>query len=138
MDGVAKALLGRVSLTVDNAASGRLELDLDGWPLLLVDLQAPAVRVNDLRNSGIYARSVDVPSDGSTLEVRIGAVGDELHVLVGEHVAVFVVPDAMRPTHADVRMVESATGRLLLDHSVRYRQLPGRPQVSRGAHRTRR
>ena len=56
------------------------------------------------------------------MTVRAGAIGDELYVLVGEVVAVFVVPE-INGVHADVRVVESAAGRLLLDRSVRYRQV---------------
>ena len=64
------------------------------------------------------------PRTAERLTVRAGAVGDELFVLVGDAVAVFVVPDVSPSTHVEVRVVESATGRLLFDRSVRYRQMP--------------
>lgn len=117
-------LLGRVSLRMTDAASGRLELQLDGWPLLLVDPEGSAVRVNDLRTSALFAHHVPLPCEEGRLAVRTGAVGDELYLLLSDTAAVFVVPDAARATHAGIRVIEAATGRLLLDHSVRYRQLP--------------
>lgn len=117
-------LLGRVSLRMTDAASGHLELQLDGWPLLLIEADGRALRVNDLRTSALFAHHALLPRDGERLAVRTGAVGDELYLLLGDTGAVFVVPDAARATHADVRVIEAATGRLLLDRSVRYRQLP--------------
>lgn len=122
-------LLGRVSLRMTDAASGHLELQLDGWPLLLIEADGRALRVNDLRTSALFAHHALLPRDGGSLAVRTGAVGDELYLLLGDTGAVFVVPDAGRATHADVRVIEAATGRLLLDRSVRYRQLP----AARGA-----
>lgn len=120
------ALLGRVSLRLADAASGPLEVHLDGWPLVLVDVDGGGVRVNDLRTSKLFAHRAVLrrASTCGKLAVHTGAVGDELYVLLGEVAAVFVVPDPTQATHADVRVIESSTGRLLLDRSVRYRQLP--------------
>jgi hypothetical protein len=123
MDDNERALLSRVRMTVPDVASGRCELDLDGWPLLLVDKVAGCVRVNDLGSSSIFADGVALPSTAGQLMVRAGAIGDELYVLVGDVAAVFVVAE-INGVHADVRVVEPATGRLLLDRSVRYRQVP--------------
>jgi hypothetical protein len=124
MDQVEAALLRRVRMTVADAASARCVVDLDGWPLLLVDRVGGCVRVNDLRSAAMFAQGVLLPSTAERLTVRAGVVGDELFVLVGDSVAVFVVPDVLPSTHVEVRVVESATGRLLLDRSVRYRQMP--------------
>ncbi|MEX2548452.1 MAG: hypothetical protein WD830_11810 [Chloroflexota bacterium] len=129
MDGTATALLGRVSVNMPDAAIGRLELHLDGWPLILVDADGGAVRVNDLRTSALFAHHARLPCEDIRLAVRTGAVGDELYVLLGELAAVFVTLDTARPTHAEVRVIEAATGRLLLDRSIRYRQLPAEPGV---------
>jgi hypothetical protein len=111
-------------MTVADAASARCEVELDGWPLLLVDRIGACVRVNDLRSAAMFSHGVRLPWEAERLTVRTGAVGDELFVLVGDLVAVFVVPDDAPSTHVEVRVVESATGRLLLDRSVRYRQMP--------------
>ena len=116
-------MLSRVRMTVDDVTSGRCELDLDGWPLLLVDRVAGCVRVNDLRSSAMFAHGVALPPTAGHVTVRAGAIGDDLYVLVGEAAAVFVIAE-INGVHADVRVVESATGRLLLDRSVRYRQVP--------------
>jgi hypothetical protein len=124
MDQAEGTLLRRVRMTVADAASARCEVDLDGWPLLLVDRIAGCVRVNDLRSASMFTHGVLLPSAAERLTVRAGAVGDELFVLVGDAVAVFVVPDVSPSTHVEVRVVESATGQLLFDRSVRYRQMP--------------
>ena len=115
-------MLSRVRMTVDDVTSGRCELDLDGWPLLLVDRVAGCVRVNDLRSSAMFAHGAALPPTAGNLTVRAGAIGDELYVLVGDVAAVFVVAE-INGVHAHVRVIESATGRLLLDRSVRYRQV---------------
>lgn len=124
------ATLRRVSLTVADASARRLELRLDGWPLLVVDLDAAAVRVNDLRASSQFAHAAPLPPAEPTIQVRAGAVGDEIYLLLGAAAAVFVLLDAERGTHVEVRVVDSGTGRLLFDRSVRYRQLPGEPTAS--------
>lgn len=131
MDTTATALLRRVQMTVADAATDRVELRLDGWPLLVIDGAAGCVAVNDLRSSHLYAHVAPLPPGASRIAVRPGAVGDELFLLLGDVAAVFVVVDPTRATHADIRVVESATGRLLLDRAVRYRQVPtGRRSAS--------
>jgi hypothetical protein len=124
MDREELALLRRVRMTVADAASARCEVELDGWPLLLVDRIGGCVRVNDLRSAAMFSHGVRLPSDAERLTVRAGAVGDELFVLVGDEVAVFLLPDVSESAHVEVRVVESATGRLLFERSVRYRQMP--------------
>jgi hypothetical protein len=74
----------------------------------------------------MFSHGVLLPSTAERLSVRAGTVGDELFVLVGDAVAVFVVPDVSPSTHVEVRVVESATGRLLFERSVRYRLEPCR------------
>ncbi|HUQ63896.1 MAG TPA: hypothetical protein VM121_09085 [Acidimicrobiales bacterium] len=121
MDAAASELLSRARLSV---VDGRFELHLDGWPLLLVDIEEGTVGVNDLRAATMFAADATLPSTHGHLCMRAGVVGDELYLLVGEAAAVFLVPDAHRATHVEVKVVESATGRLLLDRIVRYRQMP--------------
>ncbi len=124
MDRMARALLRRVRITVADAAVGRCHVDLDGWPLLAFDRQAGRVAVNDLRSSAQFAHSAFLPPVTGLLTVRAGAVGEELYLLMGDLAAVFVVPEFHLGTNAEVRVVESATGRLLLERTVRYRLLP--------------
>ncbi len=122
MDPTAAALLRRVRLTLVDPAAELGVLHLDGWPLLLVDAAAGTVRVNDLRASALFAHAVTLPAPSRAMAIRVGAVGDELYVLLGT-AAVFATPESGRATHVDVQVV-AATGRLLFDRAVRYRQLP--------------
>jgi hypothetical protein len=119
------AVLRRVRMTVPDASLACCELHLDGWPLLRIDGAAGTVAVNDLRASARFGRSAVLPPADRplALAVRTGAVGGELFVLLDDVAAVFVVPEE-RGVHAEVNVVESATGRLPLTCSVRYRQLP--------------
>lgn len=114
-------LLARATLTLVEARPATFELRLDGWRLLRVDLGRGTVGVNDLRAHHLFSHHVCVPASRGG-PVRVGAVGDELYVLAGSAVAVFVVPDATSGTHAEVRVVDACTGRLLGDLAVRYRQ----------------
>lgn len=124
MNGTATALLRRVRLVIADAAADRVELSLDGWPLLVVDGDAGSVGVNDLGSSRLYAHVARLPPTAGNIAVRTDAVGGELFMLLGDVAAVFVTLDPTRATHAEVKVVESATGRLLLDREVRYRQVP--------------
>jgi len=117
------AVLRRVRITVPDASLACCELHLDGWPLLRVNGVAGTVEVNDLRASAMFGRSAVLPPTDRRMTVRTGAVGGELFVLLDDVAAVFVVPEE-RGVHAEVNVVESATGRLLLACSVRYRQRP--------------
>lgn len=117
------AVLRRVRITVPDASLACCEVHLDGWPLLRVDGAAGTVEVNDLRASAMFGLSAVLPPADQPLTVRTGAVGSELFVLLDDVAAVFVVPEE-RGVHAEVNVVEAATGRLLLACSVRYRQLP--------------
>jgi len=125
----AAPVLARVRLAMDDAGSARVQVRLDGWPLLVVDLDARTVRVNDLRRSTKFAHGAAIPAPCAEVGLRTGAVGDELYLLVGEVAAVFVAVGPDTAVHTAVKVVESATGRLLLDKAVRYRQLaaPGPP-----------
>ena len=82
-------LLARVRLSVADAGSARLEVGLDGWPLLLIDLDVGTVGVNELRRGTMFSYAVAIPRGSREIGVRTGAVGNELYLLLGE-VAVFV------------------------------------------------
>ncbi len=131
MDPLGAATLRRARLVAAGADHAGVRLLLDGWPLLSVDVEAGAVAVNDLRTRAMYAQRAVVGTIGADDELRLGAVGGELFLLVGEAATVFVTPEPPRCSHAEVSVVESATGRLLLERTVRYRQLPAAPASPR-------
>lgn len=120
------SLVRRARLQVPDDEGACVRLLLDGWPLVVVDIDAGRVAVNDLRNQAMFAHATLVGAIGRDQELRVGAVGEELYLLVGEVATVFVVPEPEPSSHAEVSVVESATGRLLLERSVRYRQVPVR------------
>ena len=118
MAGSARALLQRVRLRPASTVRGTLKLELDGWPLVHVDLTRRAVRVNELRAGRVLVHTVHLPSCPTTGPFRAGAVVDELYLLTSG-AAVFVTPDDAHAGHAHVQVVESHTARLLLDRNVR-------------------
>ena len=132
MDAAAAALLGRARLQVTGASDVRLSLD--GWPLVAVDLAAGQIVVQDA--TGSPARpAVAIGPVGAGEELALGAVGDELFLLVGDAACVFVIPAPAPSTHAEVAVVASATGQLLAERRVRYRRDPVPPSPRRPAGR---
>ncbi|HET7487963.1 MAG TPA: hypothetical protein VFJ85_08545 [Acidimicrobiales bacterium] len=129
-DDVAAALLRRARLVVGDGDPAHAGLLLDGWPLVRVDVGGGRVAVNDLRSAAMYAHGVEVGTLPADAELRLGAVGEELYLLVGEEASVFVVPEAGRGAHAEVAVVASASGQLLLERAVRYRQVPASPSCA--------
>jgi len=124
---------GRVRIEVASAADPVFEFFLDGWPLLLLDLEQGWARVNDLRASHAYTHVAPLPARlaGSPL-VETGEGRDEFEIMVGlAGIAAYVHPCEDRPTHAEVQVVSfSGDYQLLLDCEVRYRQLPRRAVAS--------
>jgi hypothetical protein len=132
MDAAAAALLGRARLQVTGASDVRLSLD--GWPLVAVDLAAGQIVVQDA--TGSPARpAVAIGPVGAGEELALGAVGDELFLLVGDAACVFVIPAPAPSAHAEVAVVASATGQLLAERRVRYRRDPAAPSPRRPAGR---
>jgi hypothetical protein len=121
-----QALLGRARLEVADGERAAVRLVLDGWPLVSVDLAAGQVAVNDLRQLAMYGHAAAVGTLGPDDELCLGAVVDELYLLVGEAACVFVTPEAAPGSHAEVAVVDSSSGQLLLERTVRYRQVPRR------------
>jgi hypothetical protein len=121
-----RALLRRARLEVADGEQPVVRLVLDGWPLVSVDLAAGQVAVNDLRQLAMYGHAAAVGTLGPDDELCLGAVVDELYLLVGEAACVFVTPEAAPGSHAEVAVVDSSTGQLLLERTVRYRQVPRR------------
>lgn len=127
-----RALLRRARLEVANGERAAVRLVLVGWPLVSVDLDAGQVEVNDLRQSAMYGHAAVVGTLGPDDELCLGAVVDELYLLVGEAACVFVTPEAAPGCHAEVAVVDSSSGQLLLERTVRYRQVPRRAVSTRG------
>ena len=89
-----QALLRRARLEVADGERAAVRLVLDGWPLVSVDLDAGQVAVNDLRQSAMYGHAAAVGTLVPDDELCLGAVVDELYLLVGEAACVFVTPEA--------------------------------------------
>lgn len=130
---VEASVNGRVRIEVASAADPVFEFFLDGWPLLLLDLEQGWVRVNDLRSSHAYSHVAPLPATpaGSPL-VETGEGRDELEIVVVlAGVAAFIHPCDEPPTRAEVQVVSFGDDyQLLLDCEVRYRQLPRRAVAS--------
>jgi hypothetical protein len=124
---------GRVRIEVASAADPVFEFFLDGWPLLLLDLEKGCVLVNDLRARHAYTHAAPLPArpPGSPL-LEAGERGGEFEITVLlAGVAVYIHPCNEQPTHADVQVVSFGDDhRMLLDCEVRYRQLPRRAVTS--------
>ena len=135
MDAAAAALLDRARLAV--AGPNEVRLSLDGWPLVAVDLAAGEVAVNDLRSRHAFAHTVAVGPLGAEEELTLGAVGEELYLLVGGAACVFVIPEPAPCSHAEVAVVASATGQVLAERRVRYRQAGAWPASAAASARRR-
>ncbi len=124
---------GRVRIEVASAADPVFEFFLDGWPLLLLDLEQGWVRVNDLRASHAYTNVAPLPARpaGSPL-VETGEGRDEFEIMVVlAGVGAYIHTCEEQPTHAEVQVVSfNGDYQLLLDCEVRYRQLPRRAVAS--------
>ena len=124
---------GRLRISMPSSADQIVEFHLDGWPLVLVGLDAGCIRVNDLRATHTYAHVGHLPRPIAEPAVDTGPGGTDHSILiaVGTLIAsIHLDPD--RPTHAEVRAVQmdarlSRADGMLLDCEVRYRQLPQQP-----------
>lgn len=124
---------GRLRISMPSGADQIVEFHLDGWPLVLVDLEARCIRVNDLRATHAYSHVGRLPRPIADPAVDTGPGGTDHSILiaVGSLVASIHL-DRDRPTRAEVRAVQmdttlSRAEGLLLDCDVRYRQLPQQP-----------
>lgn len=122
-----------------------VEFHLDGWPLLLVDLEAGCIRVNDLRSTHAYSHVGHVLGSIGESAVDTGTGGDEHSILIAIGPLIGLIHlDPDQPTHAAVRAVQmdgtvARPEAVLLDCEVRYRQLPQEPasrprQAGAGSH----
>lgn len=106
-----------------------LVVDLDGWPLLRVDLAGEAVGVNVLRRRGMFARQVDLGplGDAPLAQVvrTIDGEGAVVHTgsIVDPAACVAVAATPADAVHAEVRVATPASG-VRWRRVVRYRQLP--------------
>lgn len=96
---------------------------LDRWPLLYVDRDGAAV--NDLRSTLAFAHQAWFKRRASLLPPVVvpGHSPKEARVVIGTRTVAVITVDRGRPTHVDVRVLDPATGAVLLDREVRYRQL---------------
>lgn len=123
-------LVSRLAMTVPSGAERTLECHLDGWPLLLLDLGADRLQVNDLRASYAFSHLANLRTpirNGEAVSCEAGADESSALVIVGSLLVAVRVDDA-HPTRAEVQAIQwgpcaSARG-TLLDCRVRYRQLP--------------
>lgn len=130
---------GRLRISMPNGAERVVEFHLDGWPLLLVDLEQGCIRANDLRASHAYSHVGRLPGPVGEPAVDTAPGGDDESMLLAVGTLVGSVRlDRHRPTHAEVRAVQmdeamgSGLG-VVLDCDVRYRQLPQQPIDAFGA-----
>lgn len=123
-------LVSRIAMTVPSGAERTLECHLDGWPLLLLDLDANHLQVNDLRASHAFSHTANLRMPirkGEAVSCEAGADDSSALVIVGS-LLVAVRVDDVHPARAEVQAIQwgpcaSARG-TLLDCRVRYRQLP--------------
>lgn len=124
---------GRLRISMPLGADQIVEFHLDGCPLVLVDLEARCIRVNDLRATHAYCHVGRLPRPIAEPAVDIGPGGDDHSVLIAVGTLVAAIHlDPDRPTHAEVRAVQmdarsTRQDDLLVDCDVRYRQLPQQP-----------
>lgn len=127
----------RLRISMPSGADRIVEFHLDGWPLLLVDLEAGCIRANDLRAHHAYSHVGHLTGGIGNPAVDTGTGGDEHSIVVAIGPLIgFIHLDPARPTHAAVRAVQmertlSHPEALLLDCEVRYRQLPREPAALR-------
>ncbi len=84
------------------------------------------VALNDLRRTQAFAERLVVPAlaqGGGSLRVVEAGPG-AVSVQVGFAHLATVRPDPAQGSHADVVLEDPASGEVLLDLSVRYRQVP--------------
>ena len=123
-------LVSRLAVTVPAGAVRALECHLDGWPLLLLDLDSGRLTVNDLRASRAYSHEGRLRAPirtGEAVSCECGAADGSAVIIVGT-VLVAIRVDDDDSTRAEIQAIQwgpntSARG-ILLDCRVRYRQLP--------------
>ena len=79
-------LVSRLAMTVPSGAERALECDLDGWPLLLLDLDADRLHVNDLRASHAFSHTANLRMQirrGEAVSCEAGADDSSALVIVG-------------------------------------------------------
>lgn len=122
-------------------ATGRtVEVRVDGWPLVCVDVDQSVLRVNDLRSTESFSIVGELCEPLSGVRVDTLDAGSESLVVAVDTLVVSIEFDPARPTHAGVqaRQLDRAgngTG-TVVDCDVRYRQIAfGEPARSGGARR---
>lgn len=121
-------------------AMGRtVEVRVDGWPLVFVDVDRSVLRVNDLRSTESFSIVGELCEPLSGVRVDALDAGSESLVVAVDTLVVSIEFDHARPTHAGVhaRQLDRAgngTG-TVVDCDVRYRQISDGAARSGGARR---
>lgn len=116
-------------MTVPAGIARTLACRLDDWPLLLLNLDADRLWVNDLRASCAYSHVTRLRESIRANEaVSCEAGADDSALIIVGSLLIAVHVDPAEATFAEVQAIQwgpaaSARG-TLLDCRVRYRQLP--------------
>lgn len=116
-----------------------VEVRVDGWPLVCVDVDRSVLRVNDLRSTELFSIVGELcePLSG----VRVETLDGSTSLLVAvDTLVVSIEFDPARPTHAGVQARQLDRGgnaaAFVVDCHVRYRQIAvGEAPRSGGARR---
>lgn len=117
-----------------------VEVRVDGWPLVCVDVDRSVLRVNDLRSTESFPIVGELCEPLSGLRVDTLDAGPKSLVVAVDTLVVSIEFDPARPTHAGVHARQldrsgNGTG-IVVDCDVRYRQITvGEAARSGGAHR---
>ena len=117
-----------------------VEVHVDGWPLVCVDVARSVLRVNDLRSTGSFSIIGELCEPLSGLRIDTLDAGSKSLVVAVDTLVVSIEFDPARPTHAAVHARQldrsgNSTG-IVVDCNVRYRQITvGEAARSGGARR---
>lgn len=124
---------GRLRASVLSGADRVVEFHLDGWPLLLIDLDESVVRVNDLRSTHAFPRVAELIYPVGRTVVDTEPIDEEQTILISVGTLVGSIRlDGQRPAHVEVRFIQmdpsmSRSEGVVVDCEVRYRQLSAQP-----------
>lgn len=117
-----------------------VEVRVDGWPLVCVDVNRSVLRVNDLRSTESFSIVGELHEPLSGVRVDTLDAGSAFLLVAVDTLVVSIEFDPGRPTHAGVhaRQLDRAgncTG-IVVDCDVRFRQVAmGEAARSGGARR---
>jgi len=117
-----------------------VEVRVDGWPLVCVDVDRSVLRVNDLRSTESFSIVGELCEPLSGVRVDTLDAGSTSLLVAVDTLVVSIEFDPTRPTHAGVHAGQldraGNSTRIVVDCDVRYRQIDaGEAARSDGAHR---